>query len=634
MTDFLSDVFDADDFCDGLAAAMVGLPDRRDFAFSAEVGRAAWIDDATVEWLDDDAPGRLGRIEFPEPLPAPTQLEIVDRDLLGLCRPTAAGLEVIAMDLDVAAGTGTYRSIADLATPQTCLLPRVPGTDWQLLAVVGFDDTTTVFRIGWRDGSMAEAGRLPAPLAGGVWLDDTGEKLAVNLAGESGRSSVYVVEFATKSFARLFEASPDSEDRIVLADPATGRVVVTTDSLGYPAVGIAEPKSAAGIRFIPALDEGDEAGEPCAFLPDGRTLVLLHENGVESHLRLADGQGLEVAGPIPLPTGEVAAPVVVAGSRLRFPFSAPDEPWRPASFDLRTGAFSFDPLPTDTDRGSEPLVAARVASFPSGAGPMPALVYPPAPGDGPLSGSGLAVVALHGGPIARYGAALVPEFQLFARLGLPTVALNYPGSTGSGHEYTRSLFGQAGTIDVEAVTSVIDGLTAEGRRVILYGESYGAFLALATAAVRPCAGVIAFAPFASFESLSRTGSPEVRELLDLLAGGNHSEYGRNLLSACRTIRGKVLISHGTADIRIPAAESWTLVQALRGKEEAGEHDVQFVAMEGQGHDLVGRPALQQWYREITTFVASLPDSRTPAQREHQAAGALSRRPREDQPERR
>ncbi|MEW6473211.1 MAG: alpha/beta fold hydrolase [Actinomycetota bacterium] len=607
-----------DDF-EGLAAALAGLPDRRDFAFSAEIGRAAWIDDDAVEWLDDDAPGRLGRLVFPEPLPAPTQLEIIDRRLMGLCRPTAAGLEVMALDVDADAGTGTARTVADLATPQTCLLPRLPGADWQLLAVVGFDDTTTVFRINWRDGSMTEAGRLPAPLAGGAWLDDVGEKLAVNLAGESGRSSVYVVEFASKSFSRLFEASPDSEDRIVLSDPATGRVVVTTDAFGYPAVGIAEPKAAAGIRFIPALEEGDEAGEPCALLPDGRTLVLRHENGVESHLRLADGQGLEVAGPIPLPTGEVGTPVVVAGHRLRFPFSAPDEPWRPASFDLRTGAFAFDPLPDD-GRRQEPLVAARVASFPSGAGPMPALVYPPAASDGPLSGSGLAVVALHGGPIARYGAALVPEFQLFARLGLPTVALNYPGSTGSGHEYTRSLFGRAGAIDLEAVTSVIDGLTAEGRRVILYGESYGAFLALSAAAVRPCAGVIAFAPFASFESLSGSGSPEVRDLLDLLGGGNHAAYGRNLLTGCRTIRGKVLISHGTADIRIPAAESWALVQALRGREEAGEHDVRFVAMEGQGHDLSGRPVLQRWYREIATFVASLPGSRTPAQREHQQQG--------------
>jgi len=602
---------------DALAAELAGLPDRRDFAFSAELGRVAWVDEAAVEWVDDDD-RRPGRVVFPEPLPTPTQLEIVAPDLIGLCRPTAAGLEVMALDLDGA--TGSARTVADLATPQTCLLPRLPGDETQLLAVVGFDDTTTVLRIDWRAGTVAEAGRLPAPISGGVWLDDAGEKLAVNLDGDSGHSSVYVVDFGAQTFSRLFEASPDSEDRIVLSDPSAGRVVVTTDAFGYPAVGVAQPRAAPGIRFIPALEEGDEAGEPCVLLPDGRTLVLRHEHGVETHLRMADTETLEVAGPIPLPPGDVGTPVVVDGHRLRFPFSAPDEPWRPASFDVRTGAFAFDPLPPAPPGSPPELVTARVASFPSGAGPMPALVYPSAPGDGPLSGSGLAVVALHGGPIARYGAGLVPEFQLFARLGLPTVALNYPGSTGSGHEYIRSLFGQAGAIDVEAVAAVVDGLVAEGRRVVLYGESYGAFLALATAAVRPCAGVIAWAPFASFDSLSRSGSPEVRHLLNLLGGGNRSGFGRNLLTACRTIRGKVLMSHGTADMRIPAAESRALARALRGRDGAGEHDVQFVEMDGQGHDLSGRPVLQRWYREVATFVVSLSDSRSPAQREHQQQG--------------
>lgn len=607
---------------DEMAAALAALPDRRDFAFSVEVGRVAWIDEAALEWVDDPRePHRppatgVGRVVFPDALPAPTHVEIVAADLLGLCRPTAAGLEVIAVDVDGAGGS--VRTIADFATPQTCLLPRVPGDETQLLAVVGFDDTTTVVRIDWRAGTLTEAGRLPAPVNGGVWLDEAGDRLAVNLEGDSGRSSVYVVEFAAKSFSRLFEASPDSEDRIVLADPATGRVVVTTDAFGYTAVGVAEPRSAAGIRFLAALPEGDEAGEPCVLLPDGRTLVLRHENGVQSHLRLADTDRLEVADNLPLPAGEVGAPVVVDGQRLRFPFSAPDEPWRPASFDLQAGTFAFDTIPGRPRRHE--LVNARVASFPSGAGPMPALVYPPAPGDGLLSGSGLAVVALHGGPIARYGADLVPELQLFARLGLPTVALNYPGSTGSGHEYTRSLFGRAGEIDVEAVAAVVDGLAAEGRRVILYGESYGAFLALATAAVRRCEGVIAFAPFASFETLRRTGSPEVRDLLDLLNGGNQPDCGRNLLAGCRTIGCKVLISHGTADMRIPVAESRALVRVLRGRDGAGEHDVQFVEMDGQGHDLSGRPVLERWYREIAAFVTTVSNSRTPAQRVHQQQG--------------
>ena len=118
------------------------------------------------------------------------------------------------------------------------------------------------------------------------------------------------------------------------------------------------------------------------------------------------------------------------------------------------------------------------------------------------------VVALHGGPIARWGSEYQAELQLFAGLGLGVVALDYPGSTGWGRPYLNSLLGTAGTLDVEAVASVLDALGPS--RVVLYGESYGAFLALAVAAVRPVAGVVAFAPFKSFESLKQHGPPEVR----------------------------------------------------------------------------------------------------------------------------
>jgi dipeptidyl aminopeptidase/acylaminoacyl peptidase len=264
-----------------------------------------------------------------------------------------------------------------------------------------------------------------------------------------------------------------------------------------------------------------------------------------------------------------------------------------------------------------------VATFPGPAGPMPAICVEPA------VPSEVVVVALHGGPIARWGAEFRAEFQLFAHLGARVVALDYPGSTGWGRPYMNSLLGAAGTIDVEAVASVIDGLGAS--TVLLYGESYGAFLALAVAAVRPVAGVMAFAPFNSFESLKAHGPPEVRETLELLDGGNSYETGRNLLKGCRTIRSKVLIAHGTADLTIPVGESRALAQALRDGREAGDDGVRLVELDGQGHDLVGRHVLEHWFRELAEFTDGFSRTRSPAQREHQAAGALSRRPRETTP---
>jgi dipeptidyl aminopeptidase/acylaminoacyl peptidase len=183
----------------------------------------------------------------------------------------------------------------------------------------------------------------------------------------------------------------------------------------------------------------------------------------------------------------------------------------------------------------------------------------------------------------------------------------------------NNLLGTAGSLDVEAVASVVDGL--DPSRVVLYGESYGAFLALAVACVRPVAGVVAFAPFKSFSSLKAHGSPEVRETLELLDGGNSDKPGRNLLKGCRTIRSKVLVAHGTADLTIPVGESRALVRALRERRDAGDEEVRLVELAGQGHDLVGLHVLEHWYRELAGFAGGLSRSGSPAQRETSSRGA-------------
>lgn len=603
-----------------LEAALAAVPERRDFAFSPDLRRAAWINDDVIEWTDDGQPGAVHRVEPGVPLAPGTNLELISPARIGIFRPTDAGVEILAVATGDPAGGPTdrpsdglpVRRIASLPTPRTCLLPRLAGADWQLLAVTDFAGASVLWRINWSAAEMTEAGRLPAPVDGGVWLE-AGRRLALNLVGASGRSSVYSVDLEAGRYSLLFEASAESDDRAVLFHPETGRLVVTSDVFGYPGVGIACPGGGTPLRFLPPLGAGEEAGAPVAFVDGGAAILLRHEEGVSARLRLADVETLEISAPLPVPDGEVGVPVVAAGDTVRFPFSAPDVPWRTARLTLPGGSFRFDGDPDGDAGGHLAFLPARATTFPGPAGPMPALVIPP--GD---TGSGdLIVVALHGGPIARWGGELQPELQLFARLGLPVVALDYPGSTGSGQPFMRALFGRAGSIDVEAVAGVVDALTASGdRQVILYGESYGAFLALATSAVRHCAGVVAFAPFASFESLRATGSPEVREVLELLDGGNPDDFGRNLVTSRRTNRGKVLIAHGTADRTIPVEHSRALARALRDRDVAGDTDVRLVELADQGHELNGRHVLEQWYREIAGFVASLSASRSPAQREH------------------
>ena len=603
----------------GIATAVAAVPERRDFAYSAGLDVVAWVLDDTVEWVGVAEPGVLRRAEPGGGLPPETHLVPLGPERVGICRPTDAGVELLLVEPDGGRGW-TARTLGALATPRTCLLPRLPGAGWQYLAAADFSGACVLWKVDWDEPGMTEAGRLPELVDGGVWLDQAGQRLAVNLRGESGRTSVHVVDFEGRRHHLLFQVSPESDDRVVLFHPATNRLVLTSDAFGYPGVGLVRLGDGAGVRFLPPLCEGEEAGDPCAFVAGGRAVLLRHEDGVVSRLRLADVETLEVGPPLAVPDGEIGSPVVSDGDGLvRFPFSRPDLPWCPAAYDLGQDRFRLEDLP-----GSETALAllpARATALPGPLGPTPALLYPSDP-SGPEAGSDLAVVALHGGPIARWTAEYTGVLQLFAQLGLPVVALNYPGSTGSGQDHMRLLFGRAGSVDVDAVVAVVDALSAEeGRRVILYGESYGAFLAHAVAAVRPCAGVITLAGFGSFARLHQSGSAEIRDLLRLLDGGNPLDSGRNLLTDPRTNRDKVLIAHGTADRTVPVAEARELARALQGREGAGENNVRLIELEGQGHELFGRPVLEHWYREIADFVASLPkESRSPAQRVHQQQG--------------
>ncbi|MGH8975653.1 MAG: hypothetical protein ACRD0C_20910, partial [Acidimicrobiia bacterium] len=356
-----------------LAAALAALPQRRDFAFSAELGRAAWIDTDVVAWQDDDKPGSVLHTEPGVALPEGTVVELVDRRHIGLCRPIDAGVELLA--IDVSAPEGPVSKIAALATPRTCLLPRLSGEPWQLLAVTGFEEVTALLRIEWTHGTWSEVGRLPARIDGGVWLDRD-HKLLLNVLGPNGRAGVHAVDLDAGRFSPFFEVSPDSDDRAVLFDPATGYLVVTTDAPGWPAVGVVrlgDPGS--GVRFLPALPEGDEGARPLAFVgpPDARRLLLHHEAGLFVRLRTADLDTLEISGPLPVPDGEVGRVVDTDGSTVRFAFSAPDLPWRPARLDLATGEFRLDLEPAaDGDGVPGPAPApARAVTFSGPAGPMP-----------------------------------------------------------------------------------------------------------------------------------------------------------------------------------------------------------------------------------------------------------------------
>src|SRR5262249_21518194 len=140
------------------------------------------------------------------------------------------------------------------------------------------------------------------------------------------------------------------------------------------------------------------------------------------------------------------------------------------------------------------LVTPRVVDFRGPRGEIEALVYePPA-----ARRRDVVVVALHGGPVEQWSAIFTSELQLFAGLGATVIAPNYHGSVGYGNEFVRALQGGAGLVDVDDVIAVVTAVRGGARHqeTVLYGHSYGGFLALLVAAAYPwlCEAVIAVAP--------------------------------------------------------------------------------------------------------------------------------------------
>ncbi|MQA86738.1 MAG: prolyl oligopeptidase family serine peptidase [Streptosporangiales bacterium] len=496
--------------------------------------------------------------------------------------------------------------VAELEVDTARLLPRLAGADWDLLVSCA-DGVSTIWRIGGDPPGLRRLARIPGLLGGGAWLEPARE-LAVDLSEPGGRASGYAVDLAGGTYHRLFHVSDDSDDRIVLCDHRRGLLAVTSDWGGHRAAGVADLRGARRVRFFPDPPGEDRPLDVCGRVRDGR-LVLRRQRGVRSELTLIDPADPRARVRLAIPDGLVGLPVVCAADRIRFPFTAPTVPTTCASYLLDThrpgDRFLLDEPPDMGDVSGSDLVKPDVVSFPGPRGDIEALVYRPSP----ARRHDLVVVALHGGPVGQWSAAFTPELQLFAGLGVTVVAPNYHGSFGYGREFLRALEGGAGSVDVEDVVAVATAAGAGNGRVatVLYGHSYGAFLALVTAASRPwlCDGVVAVAPFVSLSHLASMCTPAVRRLVDLLSGPPEPVGEVDLLRRCADLRAKLLIAHGCEDDVVPIEQSYLLCERLRASGHRDGRTLWFLPLPNEGHAISGRTGVLRLYRQIELFLSEI-----------------------------
>ncbi len=187
----------------------------------------------------------------------------------------------------------------------------------------------------------------------------------------------------------------------------------------------------------------------------------------------------------------------------------------------------------------------------------------PLPGEDP---SAPVVLFLHGnGGNIGGRAGLLEDFV--ATSGLRTLMLDYSGYGGNAGSPSEA------EAYVDGVAA-FDRLVSEGvdpKRIVLYGESLGAAVALGVAERRGCAGVVAQSAFASLASMALEAYPWL-PLVGLLARGSFPSVRRD-----RERQVPQPAGHGTADRS-------TALSHARKLHTAAREGTELRIIEGAGHN--------------------------------------------------
>lgn len=522
-----------------------------------------------------------GETAFTQLLPLPGE-----RALLVRHRGTRHDLVELAPDGSAA----RERRLATITAPWFRLLT---GPAHRVLAVSWNDERSTVWHADAATGRLEHLAETPGVLGGGLALDPAGRELGFTQYGASGAGEATAVglDLATGAVRPLAAAG----SHLLLADPASGLAVLAARTCDGLRLAYRRRRDHRGTVVVPArLNQLDGTVLPLAVSPGGEAVALRVRRGARSHLylhRVADDSVSE----IDIPAGIIGGTAAWSPSGLRFPYTSPVCP---------SGIARVAP-----DRPSWRLAGAadeiwhraRPEWFPGPAGPIEAVVY------GDWRTAEHVVVALHGGPQAAWELGFNPLLQRMAAARLAVVAPNQRGSAGYDTAHAAAVHGAWGGPDRQDIRQL--GLALRRQRAAgaaapaLYGESYGAYLALLVAAHQPdrwsrCAAV---APFLSGARLYDEASAEVRAMIDRL-GGRTALPGNagDLAVVAGRITAPLLIIHGTDDETVPVSQSRQLREHLNAPRR---RDVRYVEVPGAGHDPLAGPGAQAMVGQLIGFLS-------------------------------
>ncbi len=468
------------------------------------------------------------------------------------------------------------------------LLPS-PNSD-QLGFAVALDglEHSTIWRLP-ASGAPEPIMQVPGALTGGVWLDGAALVLGINQTCDGSRCSGITVDLSQGTWKRVWSVSDTSSDQILLYNPHSKLLIVSSNASGQPRLGwasLGEPT----VHFPEALHRAGYVRHALA-LDDRGERLLVHEVAGASSRLLIHTPVPDSIETLSTPPGSISAPASWAGEVIRFRFSAPSHPptlatMRLSSLCSQGSQRSQGPQPQwSSSRGHELDIRlgeppAELVEVEGPAGPIEAIVY----GGSDWRQCEHLVVALHGGPLSSWRFEFEPLFHRLSAHGVAVLAPNYRGSTGYGEQHLRAVVGHWGGPDLDDVLHLTRSLQQDrGSRQlpgpVVLGVSYGAFLALLAACQEPAlwSGCVAVAPFLSGASFHGSATAAVQARIEQLGGLPEIEDPigpRDVLRACAELSAPLLLMHGVADETIPVEQSRMLRRRLLelGRTEGVDFD--------------------------------------------------------------
>jgi hypothetical protein len=233
-------------------------------------------------------------------------------------------------------GTGELQlGAVECAEPGTRLglLPPAPGGERAYALAVG-PRSTAVWLVAGGAFGPEQVAEVPGRCSGGVWLDGDGRLLALDRE-LGGRTKTVVVDLGRGGeISPLLQIAADSDDRLLLADPDSGLLVISSDApspgqerLGWGVVGSTLP-----VRFPECLRLPECVVTPFAIQPGQ---VLMPEScGVALRIDGPFGSWVGIWRPaerqvchLPAPEGWLTGSGLwTRDGVLRLPYATADDP--------------------------------------------------------------------------------------------------------------------------------------------------------------------------------------------------------------------------------------------------------------------------------------------------------------------